>query len=222
MKIFLIIICLSLAAALWMKPLPKLDSVFHISIPNIAIRKRIKTRMTFEEELQFVFNLKSQLSCGINQFDALGFAIERAPEFALMNSKQALASQARLLPALRKDAINNKHPALETCANLLEINTHAGSSINKALTQIVQTLINRRKHEQLIATELASTKATVFVLASLPIMGAGMGLILGTDSIAWIFGSTGGRLCFVLGVALELIGWLWINRLLKRALADIE
>jgi tight adherence protein B len=81
--------------------------------------------------------------------------------------------------------------------------------------------MNRRNQEQLIATELASTKATVFVLAGLPIMGAGMGLMLGADSMSWLFGSSAGRVCLVLGLGLELVGWLWIKRLLKRASADV-
>jgi tight adherence protein B len=79
----------------------------------------------------------------------------------------------------------------------------------------------RRNQEQLIAAELASTKATVFVLAGLPIMGAGMGLMLGSDAIAWLLGSTAGRVCLGLGIGLELVGWLWIKRLLNRALADV-
>jgi tight adherence protein B len=82
-------------------------------------------------------------------------------------------------------------------------------------------LINRRKQEQLIATELASTKATVFLLSGLPIMGAAMGLILGTDSISWLLGSGTGRVCLVLGVSFELVGWAWIKRLLNRAMADV-
>ena len=68
---------------------------------------------------------------------------------------------------------------------------------------------------------MASTKATVFVLAGLPIMGAGMGLMLGSDSMYWLLGSPAGRICLLLGLGLELAGWFWIKRLLNRALADV-
>jgi len=183
------------------------------------LKRKTKTKMSFEEELQFVFNLKSQLNAGVNQVDALRFAIRRAPEFTFTNSRQALTSEANLLPALRKDA--TEHNYLANCANLLEISSNSGSSINGALTQIAQILIDRRKQEQLISTELASTKATVVVLAGLPIMGLGMGLILGADSISWLLGSTAGRVCLFFGLGLELVGWLWIKRLLNRALADV-
>jgi tight adherence protein B len=81
--------------------------------------------------------------------------------------------------------------------------------------------MNRRALEQLISTELASTKATVVVLAGLPIMGLGMGLILGADSISWLLGTVAGRVCLLLGIGLEVVGWRWIKRLLNRALADV-
>jgi len=221
MRLVIATACFSLAGALLASPLPRFANWSRIRFPKFSLRQKKIGKMPFEEELQFVFNLKSQLACGLNQTDSLKFAISRAPEFSLLNTRQALASQASALPALRKDAIDNKCPLLVSCANLLDISLQSGSSINDALSQISQALINRRKHEQLIATELASTKATVFVLAGLPIMGAGMGLILGTDSIFWLVTSPAGRSCLVLGIALELAGWFWIKRLLTRALGDM-
>jgi Flp pilus assembly protein TadB len=48
-----------------------------------------------------------------------------------------------------------------------------------------------------------------------------MGLILGADSISWLLGTGAGRACLILGLGLELVGWLWIRRLLSSALADV-
>ena len=78
-----------------------------------------------------------------------------------------------------------------------------------------------------INTSLSGKQATlsdgvnIKTINGLPIMGAGMGLMLGSDSISWLLGSTAGRVCLALGIALELLGWLWIKRLLNRALADV-
>jgi tight adherence protein B len=132
-----------------------------------------------------------------------------------------LASQTNAYSALHNDSITYNAPSLARCANLLDLSSQSGSSINEALTQVADKLMTRRNQEQMIATELASTKATVFVLAGLPLMGAGMGLILGSDSISWLLGSSAGRICLVLGLGLELMGWLWIKRLLNRASADV-
>jgi Flp pilus assembly protein TadB len=46
-------------------------------------------------------------------------------------------------------------------------------------------------------------------------------LMLGSDSISWLFGSPAGRVCLLFGIGLELVGWVWIKRLLNRALADV-
>ena len=220
MKLIIATALISIAAVMMVRPLPRLQLVSRIQIPKLSLKQKVKNNLSFEEELQFVFNLKSQLNAGINQLDALRFAVSRAPEFAFKNARQALTSQTNVYSALHDDSKVYKVASLASCANLFELSSQSGSSINEALTQVADKLMTRRNQEQLIATELASTKATVYVLAGLPIMGAGMGLILGSDSISWLLGSPAGRICFALGIGLELVGWFWIKRLLNRALAD--
>ena len=221
MKLIIAPPLISIAAFMMVRPLPRLQWVSQIRIPKLAIKQKVKNNLSFEEELQFVFNLKSQLNAGINPLDALRFVISRVPEFAFKNTRQALTSQTNMYSALHDDSKVYKVASLASCANLLELSSQSGSSINEALTQVANKLMTRRNQEQLIATELASTKATVYVLAGLPIMGAGMGLMLGSDSISWLLGSPAGRVCLALGIGLELVGWFWIKRLLNRALADV-
>lgn len=221
MKLIIAIALISIGAAMSVRPMPRLHLVSQIQIPKLSLRRKVKNKITFEEELQFVFNLKSQLDAGINQTDALSFAASRAPDSAFIRTRQALTSRNSIYSAMHEDSAHQNAPSLARCANLLDLSSQSGSSVTEALTQVANKLIARRNQEQLIATELASTKATVFVLAGLPIMGAGMGLMLGSDSISWLLGSVAGRVCLVLGVGLELVGWFWIKRLLNRALADV-
>ena len=221
MKILIAATCISIAVVMMVRPLPRMQWVSRIQIPKLSLKQKVKNNLSFEEQLQFVFNLKSQLNAGINPLDALRVAISRAPESAFKNTRQALTSQTNVYSALHDDSKVYKVASLASCANLLELSSQSGSSINEALTQVADKLMTRRNQEQLIATELASTKATVFVLAGLPIMGAGMGLMLGSDSISWLLGSPAGRVCLALGIGLELVGWFWIKRLLNRALADV-
>jgi tight adherence protein B len=221
MKSSLAIALISIATAMSVRPLPGLNWISRLQIPNLSLKKKANSKLSFEDELQFVFNLKSQLHAGVNQVDALRFATSRAPEFALSSTRQALASQTNSYSALHSDSVTYSALSLARCANLLDLSSQSGSSINEALTQVADKLMTRRNQEQMIATELASTKATVFVLAGLPLIGAGMGFILGSDSISWLLGSSAGRICLVLGLGLELVGWLWIKRLLDRASADV-
>lgn len=220
MKQLTAIACLSLSVALAISPLPTFS--LKNKIPKVSLKRRQKLKMTFEDQLQFIFNLKSQLQGGANQMDALRFSVNRAPEFLFANTRQALVTQANFLPELYADAAEDEFPLLSSCGDLMDLSSISGSSIIDSLTQISEKLLARRTQEQLIATELASTRATVFVLAGLPVMGAGMGLILGSDSIAWLIGSSPGRVCLAFGIALELLGWLWNKRLLNRVMADVE
>ena len=222
MKVFTATALISIAAVMMVRPLPRMQWVFQIQIPKLSLKQKVKSNLSFEEQLQFVFNLKSQLNAGINPLDALRFAISRVPEFAFKNTRQALTSQTNMYSALHDDSKVYKVESLASCANLLELSSQSGSSINEALTQVADKLMTRRSQEQLIATELASTKATVYVLAGLPMMGAGMGLMLGSDSMSWLLGSAAGRVCLLFGIGLELVGWFWIKRLLNRALADVS
>jgi Flp pilus assembly protein TadB len=221
LKLVIATAIISIAAAMSVRPLPSLHWIYGIQIPKLSLKQKVKKKFTFEEELQFIFNLKSQLHAGINHVDALRFAVSRTPEFALRNTRQALASQIDAYSALYDDSETYNTHSFANCANLLDLSSQSGSSVNEALTQVADKLMTRRNQEQLIATELASTKATVFILAGLPIMGAGMGLMLGSDSISWLLGSSAGRVCLLLGIALELVGWFWIQRLLNRALLDV-
>lgn len=212
---------IAIGVSMSVRPLPNLQWVSRTRMPKLTFKPRGKIKVTFEEELQFVFNLKSQLDAGINQTDALRFAVSRAPETLLTRTRQALVTPSNIYVSMLEDAAGQDMSTLARCANLLDLSSQSGSSVNDALTQVANKLIARRNQEQLIATELASTKATVFVLAGLPIMGAGMGMMLGSDSISWLLGSSAGRACLALGIGLELVGWLWIKRLLNRALVDV-
>ena len=165
MKLFIATTLISIAAVMMVRPLPRLQWVSQMRIPRLSQKQKVKRNLSFEEELQFVFNLRSQLNAGINQLDTLRFAVSRAPEFAFKKTRQALTSQTNAYSALHDDSKVYKVASLASCANLLELSSQSGSSINEALTHVADKLMMRRNQEQLIATELASTKATVFVLA---------------------------------------------------------
>ena len=83
-------------------------------------------------------------------------------------------------------------------------------------------MLKARSFEQQVSAELASTKATVFILAGLPIIGSGLSLLLGAQSLTWLLQSIGGRICLTLGITMEVLGWLWVKRLLTGALREAQ
>ncbi len=93
-----------------------------------------------------------------------------------------------------------------------------GTAVTPSLNRFIKQAKNEIELKQEIESELASTKATVYILASLPIFGLALGNLLNGNSIGWLVGTSIGRICLLLAIALNLLGILWINRLIKRSL----
>jgi tight adherence protein B len=64
----------------------------------------------------------------------------------------------------------------------------------------------------------AGHRATVALLAGLPILGLAMGSGIGAEPVRILTSTTIGHVLLVAGVALELLGLGWSSRLTRRAL----
>lgn len=67
------------------------------------------------------------------------------------------------------------------------------------------------------STALAGPRATVRLLAWLPVSGLGLGLLLGVDPMATILGSPWGVMALAAGIGLTAAGRLWSARLVRAA-----
>lgn len=61
--------------------------------------------------------------------------------------------------------------------------------------------------------QLAGPRATARMLAGLPVLGIGLGVLLGADPLAWLLGTPPGVACLVAGVALTAVGTWWTGRI---------
>lgn len=66
-------------------------------------------------------------------------------------------------------------------------------------------------------TALAGPKATARILSSLPLLGLGLGLLMGTDPLGVLLGQAWGHLALAAGLLLSAAGLLWTRRLVRRA-----
>jgi tight adherence protein B len=60
---------------------------------------------------------------------------------------------------------------------------------------------------------LAGARSSAHLLAALPIAGVVLGAISGTNSVHVLLSTSVGQLCLLLGVALDLAGLAWLDRL---------
>jgi tight adherence protein B len=68
-----------------------------------------------------------------------------------------------------------------------------------------------------VAAELAAPKATARLLAGLPVLGVGMGYLMGADPVGLLVSTPVGAALLVTGLAFETAGLLWVGRIARAA-----
>ena len=66
------------------------------------------------------------------------------------------------------------------------------------------------------AAELAGVRASGVLLACLPVLGIGLGALVGAQPLDVLFGTGVGRVLLGVGVGLDALGLLWLRRLGER------
>ena len=111
-----------------------------------------------------------------------------------------------------------KHKSLSQLELIIKSSNETGAAITPTINRLIKQLKNQIDLKQQVSAELASTKATVIILASLPIFGLFLSSLLSGNSINWLFGTPVGRWCLIGGLTLNLFGIVWLNRIIKKSL----
>lgn len=104
--------------------------------------------------------------------------------------------------------------ALAACWQVAE---QHGPGLADALDRVTASLRADEAHRARISAELAGPRATVRLLAALPLVGIGMGQALDVSPLRFLIGTAWGRLVLIAGVLLELLGTWWVTRIAGRA-----
>ena len=115
--------------------------------------------------------------------------------------------------ALRRDGTDE--PLLLSLAALWQICEGSGAAVATALDRLVEGARSTARVRHEIAAQLAGPRATVRVLAALPLVGVGMGLLMGADPLGFLFGSIWGWGCLLIALLLEVAGVVWTRRLVR-------
>jgi tight adherence protein B len=142
---------------------------------------------------------------------ALSLATSRALAPALVAARQGaeddvaeLLIQASTAPGLA---------GLSRLAACWRVAASSGSALAPALDRIADGLQDEIEVQRDVAAELAGPRATVRLLAALPVVGLLLGTSVGADPLRFLFGSTGGLCCLLGAVALNLTGLAWAGRI---------
>lgn len=99
-----------------------------------------------------------------------------------------------------------------------DLSRRTGCSLATVIAAVEDDLRARLGHGRELRSLTAGPRASVALLAGLPVLGLAMGSGVGADPWRVLTATGGGQLLLVLGVALELTGIAWSARLTARAL----
>ena len=122
-----------------------------------------------------------------------------------------------LIAALQRVA---EHPGchdLRGLAGAWRIAERTGASMTSSLDDLAVQLSAERELRRTVDTELAASRLTGRLLGFLPVVGLGLGYVVGGDPVGYLLGSVAGLACLGVGISLAVAGVVWTEKLADRA-----
>jgi tight adherence protein B len=158
--------------------------------------------------------LRAELEAGLQPRTAFTSAVWSRPELADLAEEACRPGKDVDLPKLlTAHAARPGRRALRALAACWYAADRHGIALADAVSGIEEGL--RAEGARLRATEveLAGIRATILLLAALPIFGLALGLALGANPLDAMLHNTIGQCSLLAGVGLDLVGLLWTDRL---------
>lgn len=137
-------------------------------------------------------------------------ALATEPQARLPGVRHAVTTGGDLAAALGQDAAGA--PELALAALVARLTARTGAPPGDPMAEVTRLARDRVALDRAVAQEIAATRASVAVLAGLPLLGLALGRVLGSDAM-WLLTAGLGRACLVIGVCFEVAGLLWMRRM---------
>lgn len=115
--------------------------------------------------------------------------------------------------ALRVDA--RSRPVLLPLAACWQVGSVSGAGLARTVEELARSGRASEDTRAQLDAHLASARASMRVLASLPVLGIAMGTLLGAAPIPWFTGTGIGRITLACGLALTVLGICWSRRITR-------
>lgn len=165
----------------------------------------------------------ADLVTGVVEGMAADLQAGQTPESALRRAAAdwpplvSAATAARLggdVPMVLRDLARRPGAeALRTVAAAWQVSHRSGSGLAGTLAQTVVGLRERRRTARMVASELASARATAHLMAVLPVGVLLLGNGVGGDPVGFLLDTPVGLGCLGLGMALALSGLFWLQHI---------
>jgi tight adherence protein B len=193
-----------------------------IVVATVALRRhrrRARLRSAGEAEaLQSALDvLVSELRAGAHPVAAFDAAASET-DGAVTDALRAVAARARLgadvTAGLQAVARTSRSPGhwtrIAVCWQLAE--TH-GLAIATLMSTAQRDITERQRFASRVDAGMAGARATAGVLAVLPVLGLGLGQLIGADPVRFLLSGGFGGWLLTIGIGLSCAGLLWSDRI---------
>ena len=181
---------------------------------------RLADRLRRRRELDIVALLSAlaaELEAGQPTTAALEAACRTLPGEPCGQSRAAARLGGDVPAALRADARAQDCSGLRLLAACWEVAGSSGAGLALSVRRLAEAERAARLARADLVGELAAVRASAQLLAGLPLLGLALGIAMGASPLAWLLGSTMGRGALLAGLALQGLGLLWLQRIVRRA-----
>ncbi|BCI55540.1 hypothetical protein NIIDNTM18_48180 [Mycolicibacterium litorale] len=185
---------------------------------RIRNRRAARRRERESESLQGALEvLVSELRVGAHPVTAFDAAAGES-EGQVGESLRAVAARARLgadvAAGLRDTArASDLSPQWERIAVCWQLAQAHGLSIAALMQTAQRDIAERQRFSSRVNAGMAGARTTATVLAALPVLGIGLGQLIGADPVRFLFSGGAGGWLLVIGVTLSCVGLLWSDRI---------
>jgi len=161
--------------------------------------------------------LVGELRVGAHPVAAFDVAANEA-DGAVAASLRAVAARARLgadvAAGLRSVARQSPLPAhWERLAVYWRLAQTHGLAIATLMQAAQRDIVERERFSSRVDAGMAGARTTAAVLAALPVLGVGLGQLIGADPAGFLLSGGAGGWLLVVGVTLACVGLLWSDRI---------
>ena len=163
--------------------------------------------------------LCGELSSGAAPIDALDTAA-RDTTGDFRTSAVAWATRVKIGTG-RTDAITDAPRsvtrAFQGLSAAWRLSEHHGVPLSDLADGLREDAVGRHAHRSSVSASLAGPRATMMILAALPLLGIGMGQALGATPVSFLLSGGLGGWVLLVGTGLACAGVLWSQQILAKA-----
>ena len=165
--------------------------------------------------------LSAELAAGQPTVLALQGAVAGLEPNPCPRALAACRTGADVPAALRADARAPGAAPLRGLAACWEVSDRSGAGLAMAVTRMAVGLRAAAESDAQLEGEIAAVRSSARLLAGLPLLGLLIGQWIGADPLAWLAGSWVGRGVLTAGVTFQLVGMLWLHRMVRSTQAAL-